>query len=127
MIPGLADRLGLTRRQQFVKKETTEEDLLLVLQTAWERASDILCKPSQRVSFSGNVILGGIGGWRYESLRRVKYKDIEVGWLRDPADPTKVRPVASVHVRHVKRHGDEIERDQSARYFVSTRGSGMPC
>ncbi|KAI8674512.1 C2H2-type domain-containing protein [Fusarium keratoplasticum] len=114
LIPGLADRLGLTRRQQFVKKETTEEDLLLVLQTAWERASDILCKPSQRVSFSGNVILGGIGGWRYESLRRVKYKDIEVGWLRDPADPTKVRPVASVHVRHVKRHEDEIERDQSA-------------
>ncbi|KAI8681927.1 C2H2-type domain-containing protein [Fusarium keratoplasticum] len=114
LIPGLADRLGLTRRQQFVKKETTAEDLLLVLQTVWERASDIPCKPSQRVSFSGNVILGGIGGWRYESLRRVKYKDIEVGWLRDPADPTKVRPVASIHVRHVKRHEDEIERDQSA-------------
>ncbi|KAM6537137.1 hypothetical protein FALCPG4_003083 [Fusarium falciforme] len=42
------------------------------------------------------------------------YKDIEVGWLRDPADPTKVRPVASVHVRHVKRHEDKIKRDQSA-------------
>ncbi|KAF4468252.1 domain-containing [Fusarium albosuccineum] len=115
LIPEIADNLGLTRQQQFEKKETTVTDLLLILRTTWERASDIPCKPFQRVSFSANIILGGIGGWRYQSLMNVKYKDVEVAWLRDPADPKTLLPVANIRIRHVKKSKNEIARDQAGR------------
>ncbi|KAG5793240.1 hypothetical protein H9Q69_007718 [Fusarium xylarioides] len=60
--------------------------------------------------------MGGIGGWRYESLKKLTYRDIELGWLRDPQNPQKARCVATIRIHHVKRKTDAIERDQTSSF-----------
>ncbi|KAF5725116.1 hypothetical protein FMUND_210 [Fusarium mundagurra] len=116
LIPGLAKVHGLSRTQLFDKKEMTLQDLLMVLRTVWQRASYITCQPNQRLSFSAMLIMGGIGGWRYESLKKLTYRDIELGWLRDPQNPQKARCVATIRIHHVKRKTDAIERDQTSSF-----------
>ncbi|CVK97728.1 uncharacterized protein FMAN_16010 [Fusarium mangiferae] len=116
LIPGLAIIHNLSRTQLFDKKEMTLQDLLMVLRTVWQRASYITCQPNQRLSFSAMLIMGGIGGWRYESLKKLTYRDIELGWLRDPQNPQKARCVATVRIHHVKRKTDAIERDQTSSF-----------
>lgn len=106
--------MKLSLGQSFEKKEATEQDVMLMLTTLWTRPQDIPCSPEVRAAFHTAVQLGAIGGWRPASLVQVKYRDVEIGWLRDPDDPTTYHPTAKVMVYHVK--GDKgIRRDQRDR------------
>ncbi|KAK7425950.1 hypothetical protein QQZ08_007532 [Neonectria magnoliae] len=88
LIPSIAIKTGLSLVPLYEKREMTDHDVISILHTIWWRASDIPCSPLQRICYSAKVTLQGIGGWRYASLN-IKYKDIEMAWLRDPRDPTK--------------------------------------
>ncbi|EXM35583.1 Zinc finger C2H2-type [Fusarium oxysporum f. sp. vasinfectum] len=116
LIPRLATEHGLSRTQLFEKKEMTLEDQLMILRTVWQRARYITCQPCQRLSFSAMLIMGGIGGWRYESLKQLTYRDIELGWVRDPRNPQKGQCVATIRIHHAKRKKDKIERDQTSSF-----------
>ena len=104
--------MGLSLEQTFEKKEMTSEDVLAILDTLWTRADGIICSPKQRVSFHSAVVLGGLGGWRPASLLGIKYKDVEIGWLRDPRDMSRTWPVASITIHHVKTGENRIRRNQ---------------
>ncbi|OCK91338.1 uncharacterized protein K441DRAFT_223485 [Cenococcum geophilum 1.58] len=57
----LAKELNLAITLTFEKIEATAEDVIVLLNTLWERADDIFCQPRTRLSFHG-TLLGGIGG-----------------------------------------------------------------
>ncbi|KAM0402605.1 hypothetical protein ACHAPZ_005545 [Fusarium culmorum] len=113
LIPELANEHRLCHAQLFEKTEITLDDLLMILKTVWAQASHITCPPLKRLAFSGVVILGGIGGWRFKSLRQLKYKDIQISWASHPDDP-QPRCVAKIRIHHVKWKSDKIERDQTS-------------
>ncbi|KAH7123438.1 hypothetical protein B0J13DRAFT_612184 [Dactylonectria estremocensis] len=113
-LPELAIELNLSLGQSFEKKEATEEDVMLILTTLWTRPQDIPCSPKVRAAFHAAVLLGAIGGWRPASLVQVKYRDVEIGWLRDPDDLKTYHPTAKVMVYHVKGKKG-IRRDQKDR------------
>ncbi|CAF3458072.1 unnamed protein product [Fusarium graminearum] len=114
LIPKLAVEHGLSRSQLFEKTEMTLDDILMILKTVWGRASCIPCQPWKRLAFSGILLLGGIGGWRFESLKQLRYRDIKVAWLKDPKNPQKARCVATIRIHHAKWKADKIERDQTS-------------
>ncbi|UKZ79054.1 hypothetical protein TrVFT333_006805 [Trichoderma virens FT-333] len=114
-IPHLAERLGLSCEQGFVKSEMTAEDVIFCLDTVWTRAKDISCRPSIRLAFHCATLLGGIGGWRPGSLVNIRYKDIELAWVRDRNIPSKTWPVVFITIHHVKQRKHQIQRDQRSR------------
>lgn len=68
----LAKELDLTVTLTFEKVEATANDMLVFLDTLWERAEDIPCQPTTRVSFHGIVLLAGIGGFRRGTIMCLK-------------------------------------------------------
>ncbi|GJN67144.1 hypothetical protein PLICBS_001168 [Purpureocillium lilacinum] len=104
-IPQLALKLGLSLKQLFTKRETTPEDIILILSTLWSRAEDIRCSPSTRIAFDCSIILGGIGGWRPKSVI--------------------TRLAATVTIRHVKQRQNRIQRGQRSevKFSITT----VPC
>jgi len=82
----LAKELSLTVTLTFEKIEATAEDVIILLNTLWERADDISCQPRTRLCFYGTLLLGGIGGFRQATIRRLTYGDINLAVVRDPSD-----------------------------------------
>ncbi|GKU05242.1 unnamed protein product [Fusarium langsethiae] len=119
LIPGIAREYGLSRSQLFEKMEMTLQDILMILRTVWERASYIPCRPCKRLSFPAMILLGGIGGWRFESLKQIKYRDVKVAWVKDPKNSQKARCVATIRIHHAKWKADKIERDQTSSFTFS--------
>jgi hypothetical protein len=101
-IPQLAKRLGLSLRQLFTKRETTPEDVSLILDTLWTRAKDIRCTPDCRVGFHCSLLLAGIGGWRPASVTNIRYQDVEFAWVWDPFNLEITRLSATITIRYVK-------------------------
>ncbi|KAL6794822.1 hypothetical protein GGI42DRAFT_128351 [Trichoderma sp. SZMC 28013] len=114
-ISHLGEELGLSLEQGFEKSEMTAEDVIFCLDTVWTRAKDISCRPSIRLAFHCATLLGGIGGWRPGSLVNIRYKDIELAWVRDPNDLSKTWPVVFITIHHVKQKKHHIQRDQRSR------------
>ncbi|KAG4278834.1 hypothetical protein FPRO04_06155 [Fusarium proliferatum] len=119
-----AENLGLSLEQSFEKSETTTEDLLLLLQTLWNRAADIPCTKEHRLSFHSATILLGIGGWRSKSVLDLEYKDIEIARVRDP-ETGKANLVATITIHHVKQRRLKVHRDQKQRLKFSI--TFVPC
>ncbi|KAK4089442.1 hypothetical protein Purlil1_6011 [Purpureocillium lilacinum] len=124
-IPQLALKLGLSLKQLFTKRETTPEDIILILSTLWSRAEDIRCSPSTRIAFDCSIILGGIGGWRPKSVVSIKYEQVQFAWVRDPFDPQITRLAATVTICHVKQRQNRIQRGQRSevKFSITT----VPC
>lgn len=124
----LAEDEGLNLGQSFKKRETTADDTLLILKTLWGSGHHIVCSPSARVAFHCAILLQGIGGWRQQSVIRLKYRDVELSWQRDPVDPTKTWPIATITIHHVKQKKHVIRRNQRDLY-VTHRDAAviLPC
>jgi hypothetical protein len=67
------------------------------------------------LAFTGILVMGGIGGWRFESLKQLTYRHVKVAWLKDLENPQKARCVATIRIHHAKWKRDKIERDQTSR------------
>lgn len=100
---GLADELGLTVNQTFEKVEATAEDIIVVLNTLWERAGDINCEPDTRLAFHAVLLTAGIGGFRPASMMRLPYRQVSLAVVRDPNDRTRTRLVATIVVKKNKK------------------------
>jgi len=106
---------GLAREQQFDKKEMTASDIVLMLVTLWTRARDIPCEPRERVAFHSLVVLDGIGGWRPGSLIGMKYGQVSLAIVRDPASPARTLPVVTPTIYHNKRRKKRILKSQDEK------------
>ncbi|KAK1961640.1 hypothetical protein LY78DRAFT_721698 [Colletotrichum sublineola] len=121
----LTEEFNLTRKQQFVKRETTSEDIISHLITLWSHAGDIPCDPRTRIWFHFAVILAGLGGFRPGVYLNVKYRDVVLSVVRDPANPHEGRLCAEVTVHHNKKMETAVRQDQSETLTFSI--TLIPC
>lgn len=101
--------MGLSLKQSFEKRETSSEDVIILLDVLWTRAADIKCTPDVRVAFHSAVLLAAIGGWRPACLLNIKYKDVQLGWVRHL---NKTHLVADITIHQNKQNENRIERTQ---------------
>ncbi|KAI1340623.1 hypothetical protein F5Y15DRAFT_45409 [Xylariaceae sp. FL0016] len=120
-----ADVLGLTRQQTFEKKEMTPEDIMILLGTFWKQAEHITCSPKTRLAFHTAIVIAGIGGFRPGEILNLKYKQVAFELVRDPNEPTKLRFVANITIRHNKGATKVIESNQSK--VLSFSVTAIPC
>ncbi|KAL7928806.1 hypothetical protein V8C35DRAFT_332508 [Trichoderma chlorosporum] len=106
----LAKQLGLTLKQTFVKREARPENIILILDTFWRRGEDISIAPQKVVP---------------SSVIQIKYKDVELAWLRDPKDSSKAWLVATITIHHTIQREDRIKRSQreSLKFTIAL----VPC
>lgn len=97
--------MGLSRKQLFVKKEATTQDIALVLQTLWHRAQDISCIPLSRVSFHAKIL-------------RIKYRQVSVELVRG-SEMQKPKLVVTFTITQNKQRDDIIRKDQKDVYVVN--------
>ncbi|KAF2731199.1 hypothetical protein EJ04DRAFT_16250 [Polyplosphaeria fusca] len=91
----LAKELNLAVTLTFEKIEATDEDTVVLLNTLWQRADDIPCRPSTRLSFHGTLLLAAIGGFRRGTIERLRYRDVCLAVVRDPNDRSKTKLVVT--------------------------------
>lgn len=101
----------------FVKKEATAEDIALILQTLWQRAEDIPCKPITRLSFHAMLLLAATGGFRPGVVENVKYRQVSVQVIRHPKTQEK-RLVATFTLQQNKQRPYAIKTDQKDVYVL---------
>ncbi|OAG03631.1 uncharacterized protein CC84DRAFT_1177611 [Paraphaeosphaeria sporulosa] len=80
----LAKEHKLATTLTFKKIEATAEDVIVLLKTLCQRADDIPCQPSTRVSFHGILLLAAIRGFRRATITSIKYRDVSLAVVRDP-------------------------------------------
>ncbi|KAK2737261.1 hypothetical protein CKAH01_18851 [Colletotrichum kahawae] len=100
---GLADKYKLERRQIFVKKEATIDDILTFIDILWTHASDIPCSAATRLAVHTTVFLDSLGGWKLGTLMNFKYRNIEIAVVRDPKDHKQTALAATINVEQNKR------------------------
>lgn len=101
--------MGLSLEQQFVKTEATADDVLMVLSTLWKCSSTIRFMPRTRVAFHCAVLLCAIGGFRMNVVMGLKYRQLELAFVRMNG---AVRLVGTVTLRQNKRKKAAIRRTQ---------------
>ncbi|KAI0517218.1 hypothetical protein F5B22DRAFT_134403 [Xylaria bambusicola] len=100
----LTNECGLTRKQTFIKREITSEDIALLIRTLWFRAPAIPLTSSMRVAFHSYLLVVGLGGFRNASVLNMLYEQVQFGLVRDQEDPTSVKLVVHILVHHNKRN-----------------------
>lgn len=83
---GLAKELGLKTELAFKKIEMTDEDCVVIANTLWERAPDIVCDPDTRLAFHAAFVMSALGGFRPGCLMRLLYRHVGIALVRDPED-----------------------------------------
>jgi hypothetical protein len=86
----------------FKKVEATDENIIVILRTLWERAADLRINPDLRITFYANVLLSAAGGFRPGYLRKILYKDFVLLILRDPRDNLKMKHAATIVIKRNK-------------------------
>ncbi|KAF4881055.1 hypothetical protein CGCFRS4_v015943 [Colletotrichum fructicola] len=122
----LAPKYGLSFEQTFVKRAATADDLLRILDAIWTRAADIPCSPQTRYSFDWVVALLGLCGARPCELMDMTYDNVELAMVRNPTDPTKAVPVATILLQHRKQKTNTVkgaQNDNRVRFKVTI----VPC
>ncbi|KAF6805461.1 hypothetical protein CPLU01_15986 [Colletotrichum plurivorum] len=125
ILDDLAPRYDLSFEQTFVKREATAEVLLQLLVGLWEQAPLIPCAPGTRFSFDWALTLLGVSGFRVCEVMDIPYSRVELGMVRDPSDPTKAVPVATIHLEHQKQETNAVKGAQNHKlqFQVTT----VPC
>lgn len=99
----LAKEFGLATEIMVEKQEATDDDVLLLSETLWERADDIPCDADDRLSFNGRLIIMALVGCRRGVLNNFTYGDVDLAYIRDPTDRSRVRLVAYIDLGRNKR------------------------
>ena len=98
----LARESQLAKELTFEKLEATNEDVIVILRTLWERAAELGIDPDLRIAFHANVLLSAMAGFRPGCLRNVSYKDFVLSILRDPRDHSKMKHAATITIKRNK-------------------------
>jgi hypothetical protein len=81
----------------------TGPDTLVLFQTLWSRAPDIVCDPESRIAFHANTLMMALGGFRPGSvIGKIPYKHVQIALMRHPEDRKRIVPVATISVRRNK-------------------------
>ncbi|KAK4233270.1 hypothetical protein C8A03DRAFT_19623, partial [Achaetomium macrosporum] len=80
------------------KVEATAADIIVILTALYQRADDIPAPPLTRMSFHNAVLELGIGGFRLGCLQDTKFWQYTISLVRDPDDPTRVRPIVTSNI-----------------------------
>ncbi|KAF2184554.1 hypothetical protein K469DRAFT_578956, partial [Zopfia rhizophila CBS 207.26] len=91
----LAKELNLAATLTFKKIKATDEDTVVLLNTLWQRADDIPCRPGTRLSFHGSLLLAAIGGFRRGTIKQLRYCEVCLAVVRDPNDRSKTKLVVT--------------------------------
>jgi hypothetical protein len=68
---------------------------MLILTALWTRAEDIPASPVTRVSVANAIIQMSTGGFRPGILEDTRCRQYTISLVRDPDDPTQLRPVVT--------------------------------
>jgi hypothetical protein len=93
----------------------TGADVLVLLNTLYDRAFDIVCDPDTRLAFHAITLMMAIGGFRPGAMMgkgKLPFKRISVALMRHPEDPARIVPVVTISVRRNKlKHTISSRRD----------------
>jgi hypothetical protein len=94
----LTPNLGLEVDSSYLKVEATAADIIVILTALYQRADDIPASPLKRVSFHHAVLQMGTGGFRPGCLEDTLCKQYTISVVRDPDDPTRVKPIVTYRI-----------------------------
>jgi hypothetical protein len=83
----------------------TAADVLVLLNTLYDRAFDIVCDPETRLTFHVITLmmaLGGFGPGAMMGKGKLPFKHISVALMRHLEDPSRIVPVVTISVRRNK-------------------------
>jgi hypothetical protein len=90
----------------------TDEDCVVITNTLWERAADIVCDPDSRLAFHAAFVASALGGFRPGCLMRLPYRQVAVALVRDPLNPKRIVPVVTISIRRNKlKYTMSVRRD----------------
>ncbi|KAK3989437.1 hypothetical protein QBC44DRAFT_359145 [Cladorrhinum sp. PSN332] len=89
-----------------------------------KKAEDIPCDAKTRLAFHAAVLLSNFG-FRPGSIMPLKYRDVRLGFISDPADPAQNRLIGEVTIRHNKQRTDKVYMNQ--KHTVCLLLSSIPC
>ncbi|KAF2277290.1 uncharacterized protein EI97DRAFT_441364 [Westerdykella ornata] len=94
----LAAEHGLSKEITFEKLEATAEDAIIILRTLWERAAELEIDMKMRIAFHANVLLSAMGGFQPSTLGKVRYRDILLSVMRNPADTKMLKHASTITI-----------------------------
>jgi hypothetical protein len=109
----MAPDLGLSIDPTFDKTEATAVDIILILKAVWYRRDELGFEPSSLDSFWYMCVEGSIAGFRNCAIKELLYKDIELVFARDPADPSRGKLAITPTIPRVKRKFRIREKSQN--------------
>ncbi|KAK4244553.1 hypothetical protein C7999DRAFT_17204, partial [Corynascus novoguineensis] len=78
--------------------EATAADIIVILTALYQRADDMPATPLTRVLVHHAVLQLGTGGFRPGCLEDTLYKQFTISIVRDPDDPTTVKPIVTYRI-----------------------------
>ena len=95
-----------------MKREATDQDVVLFLSTLWGSAHVIPCEPDSRLAMHTAVLMEAIGGFRPREILGMPYRDVELAVVRDPESRDRTRLVATFTVKRNKRRAKVVKKSQ---------------
>ena len=92
----MAEKYNLSREQLFVKQEAIAKNIALFFDLLWIKVNAIVCSPTARVTFHTIILILGIGGWRPLVVINLKYKQVELGIMRDLTNKSRKKLVTNI-------------------------------
>jgi hypothetical protein len=109
----MAPDLSLRIDPVFDKTEATSADMTLILKAVWYRRRELAFEPSSLDSFWYMCVEGSIAGFRNCAIKKLLYKDVELAFVRDPADPLRGKLAIKPTIPRVKRKFRIREKSQT--------------
>jgi hypothetical protein len=100
----------------YAKVEATAADIIVILTALYQRADDIPATPLTRVSVHHAVLQLGTGGFRPGCLEDTLCKQFTISIVRDPDDPTRVKPIVTYRIDRNKIK----EAEKTVKYRKNT-------
>ncbi|AEO60974.1 hypothetical protein MYCTH_2130123 [Thermothelomyces thermophilus ATCC 42464] len=100
----------------YEKVEATVADIIVILTALYQRADDIPATPLTRVSVHHAILQLGTGGFRLGYLEDTLCKQFTISIVRDPDDPTRVKPIVTYRIDRNKIK----EAEKTVKYRKNT-------
>ncbi|KAK4111496.1 hypothetical protein N656DRAFT_846248 [Canariomyces notabilis] len=112
----LTPTLGLEMGSSYEKVEAIAADIIVILTALYQRADDIPATPLTRVSVHHAILQLGTGGFCPGCLEDTLYKQFTISIVRDPDDPTLVKPIVTYRIDRNKIK----EAEKTVKYRKNT-------
>lgn len=121
----LAKEFNLATDVMVEKVEATAEDVILILDTLWERADDIPCDDDVRLDFNAITVIAALTGCRPGVLGRLTFGQFRLAYVRDPRDRSRIRLVASIELERNKQRRATLLSSKPKTYVSTSNPSPL--